>query len=129
MSESNVEMVTMELGELLTASVSGVKDADLAIKVGQAKTLLGQLRIAHAGWLVAVQEEIARQDAARQALMASVGLAGKTPKAPKADGSMPKKPGRKSKVDKEAEELANAENEDVARQEESQRGGALLDAE
>jgi hypothetical protein len=126
MSDSNVELLTMELSELLTAPVANVADVELAKRVKTAKGLFEQLGTGLDGWVEQVRVECLRQDDARQETLSEAGLVGLASKTAAAGG---KKRGRKSAAEKQAEELANAENEEVARQEESQRGGALLDAE
>jgi hypothetical protein len=115
----------MEFGAILDRPINGVSDVDLALEVGKAKNLLDQMQEEYQGYVERVRAECLRQDAARQEKLASVGLTGLPLSKPSG------KRGRKSKADKEAEALANAENEAVAFEEDelASGGSALLDAE
>lgn len=105
---NTVEELGMEFGELLDASVSGVKDVDLAIKAGQAKVLLEKLSEAYDAWHEKVRAECLRQDQERQQALASVGLTGLPTSAPKKRGRKPKSELPEAPVD-EADVILDAE--------------------
>jgi methionyl-tRNA synthetase len=88
----------MNFAQLLTADIKGVEPKSLAATVKEASAVKATLGEAYDAWIAAVQAELKRQAEEQVMALSDAGLIAK----PTTD--TPRKRGRKSKAEKEAEE-------------------------